>query len=883
MRKKGSTKTKFTVIIGYALVVGVLVFGLVALYNNLVDYSNKRIDNQDLSELLVVSNTLSLLYEIESDQNLMTPESAERYFQKYDSIVPVIHANLNELKETATDTLRVVKLDSIKLLVDRKKENLLEMAVLLDSIRQSPRITRTTESSYVPRELNREISDYLEGRNLNVPEGNRSDTSVVVGERKGFLNRMRDAITGRPDSTIVIESRSVVADQEFRLIVDTIINKVRYSETLDLERQRYFQQAFFERQEMISHTNRMLTMRIDDLLKGIEQEEMAKSVQLLIDKEEALSRSENTMHVASLAAVLIAVVFGVLFLIDINKSQRYRRQLEASNRRVTELLAARERLMLTISHDIKAPMSSILGYLELMIGGIGKKRENDESGIIDSDKLDSDKLDSNKVGKGEPQKVTEYLTNMQHSGQHVLQLVSTLLDYHKLESGTWQLKRSNVGLRVLIDETTRSFKPMAVLKGLEYRVENELPEAVDYYTDPYVTRQVMSNLISNAIKYTLEGTVAVVAREEERENGIHLVFTVSDTGLGMDSEEQQVIFQDFKQLDNTPGQAERVEGSGLGLAITKRFVETMEGDIQLESEKGVGSRFTIDLPIEPSRETTTLEGDEKDSSGASASISLSVLVVDDDPVQLKMTSEMLAAINMKGVTEQNPEKVLQLLEEQAFDVLLIDLQMPGTDGVTLVNRIRESGLNRAQELPIIALSARSDILESELQSLGFSGFLIKPFSSEQLYGKLLRLTGGYSHGYSHGKASMGSFTDDAPKQGEVVGVEALIHFVKEDKATSIEILQSFSEETTRHIASLKTAFVDKDAKAAGKIAHKILPLARMMGDESLIMKLEHLEKEEMLPPEGQQSVATLLEEQVKEAGRLIEEIEGHKDKEAGMQ
>ena len=881
-----------------------LVFGLVALYNNLVDYSNKRIDNQDLSELLVVSNTLSLLYEIESEQNLMTPESAERYFQKYDSIVPVIHANLNELKETATDTFRVVKLDSIEFLVDMKKENLLEMAVLLDSIRQSPRINRVTESSYVPRELNREISNYLEGRNLNVPEENRSDTSVVVGERKGFLNRMRDAITGRPDSTIVIESRSVVADQEFKLIVDTIINKVRYSETLDLERQRYFQQAFFERQEMISHTNRMLTMRIDDLLKGIEQEEMAKSVQLLIDKEEALSRSENTMHVASLAAVLIAVVFGVLFLIDINKSQRYRRQLEASNRRVTELLAAQERLMLTISHDIKAPMSSILGYLELMIGGIGKKesgfekedgiesdqsdrskKENDESGRIDSDKLDSDKVD-----KVEPQKVTEYLTNMQHSGQHVLQLVSTLLDYHKLESGTWQLKKSNVGLRGLIDETTRSFKPMAVLKGLEYRIENELPEAVDYYTDPYVTRQVISNLISNAIKYTLEGTVAVSAREEAREDGIHFVFTVSDTGPGMDSEEQQVIFQDFKQLDNIPDQTERVEGSGLGLAITKRFVETMEGGIHLESEKGVGSLFTIDLPIESAREVTTLEGDEKDSHVEGISPiqeeikirDLSVLVVDDDPVQLKMTSEMLAAMNVKGVTEQNPEKVLQLLQEQSFDILLVDLQMPGIDGLTLVNRIRESGLNRAQELPIIALSARSDILEAELQSLGFSGFLIKPFSSEQLYGKLLRYTGGYTHGYIHGKKSVGSFTDNAPKQGKVVGVEALIHFVKEDKATSIEILQSFSEETTRHIASLKTAFADNDAKAAGKTAHTILPLARMMGDESLILKLEHLEKEESLPPEDEQSVATLLEEQVRDAIRLIEEIEGRKDKEAGM-
>ena len=511
MRRKGSSQIKFTVIIGYVLVMGVMAFGLITLYNNLVDYSNKKINNQDLSELLVVSNTLSLLYEIESEQNLLTSESAEQYFRKYDSIVPIIKANLVELKEIAADTARVVKIDSIELLVEMKKENLLEMAVLLDSLRRSPRILRQSQSSYVPKELNREISDYLESRNLAMSDENRSDTSVVVGERKGFFNRMRDAITGRPDSTIVIENKSVMGDSEFKLIVDTIINKVRYSEKLDLERQRRFQEAFLARQEMISLTNRMLTGWIDDLLKEIEQ---------------------GTMRLATLVAVMIALVFGVLFLVDINKSQRYRRQLETSNRRISELLASRERLMLTISHDIKAPMSSILGYLELMDGQLVERMDRGFTERVGDDALTEE----------EKRKIREYLANMQRSGQHVLQLVSTLLDYHKLESGAWQMKRLNVNLKALVEETMLSFKPMATRKGLDYRVENELPAGLVCYADAYVLRQVMGNLISNAVKYTSRGSVDIVAREEVKEGVPHLVFRVADTGPGIDPDSQKVAW-----------------------------------------------------------------------------------------------------------------------------------------------------------------------------------------------------------------------------------------------------------------------------------------------------------------------------------------------------
>lgn len=289
------------------------------------------------------------------------------------------------------------------------------------------------------------------------------------------------------------------------------------------------------------------------------------------------------------------MLFATLFLVDINRSQRYRRQLEASNQRVTELLASRERMMLTISHDIKAPVSSILGYLELYMELL-KERAGKEATMLD-----------------DKPRIKEYVSNMQHSAQHVLQLASSLLDYHKLEAGVWQMQPSNINLYQLVEDIALSFRSIATQKKLDYRIDNKLPKDTVCYADAYVIRQVMGNIISNAIKYTSEGEVAIEVLEVVDENGqgrkgwgrgkepetaSRLLFKVRDTGLGISKEEQSQIFQDFKQLDHTG----HVEGSGLGLAITLGFVEQMNGTIRVESKKGAGSLFVIDLPLQPAKE-----------------------------------------------------------------------------------------------------------------------------------------------------------------------------------------------------------------------------------------------------------------------------------------
>jgi len=827
MGKKGSSRIKFVVIAGYILVLTVLVFGLFAIYRNLVIFSDNKIKNEDLSELLIVGNTLSKLYEIESDQNLFTAENAQQYFLKYDSIVPEINSHLESLKKLTNDTTRVAKLDTIKLLIGDKKENLQIVAILLDSIRKSPKITRQMESSYVPKELNREISDYLSSRNINTTNNIESDTTVVMGERRGLMDRVRNVFVASQDSTIVIESKSGMAKNEFKLVVDTIINKVRYSERVDLERQNQFQLAFILLQGEMSHTNRMLTARIDDLLKGIEQEELRKSLQLISDKDRALSSSQRTMLLVSSLAVLIALIFGILFLIDINKSQRYRRQLESSNKRISELLASREKLMLTISHDIKAPMSSILGHIELMNGRMDEEKRY------------------------------QSLSNMKNSGAHVLQLVSTLLDYHKIEGGTWQLNECNFNLQHLVRDTVMSFKPLAIQKGLKYSDRNSIPEELTVYSDPYVIRQILSNIISNAIKYTAKGEVKIAASAEAGDNGNRLIFSVSDTGEGIAIPDQEIIFHPFHRLDNGSYGDVPVEGTGLGLTITKGFVDQLEGVIHLNSEIEKGSEFIVELPLKPLSEgdNTSINdaGDESDLEN------VSVLVVDDDPTQLMMTKEMLLKKKMKCFTESVPGNVLSHINKGTFDILFIDIQMPQINGINLVGRLRT--INETKMIPIIALSARSDLTKAEIQSKGFTDFLAKPFTSHQLYEIVSRYVKVVEREQS-----------DQPISVNIHGVRALIDFVKEDRLSSFAILQSFIDETKESIHLLKIAFSQNEYKSASAITHKILPVFRMMGDRSLIDMLLHLEKEQPLTEKEEVGLLDMLKESVDEAVVLKNEI-----------
>lgn len=830
MKKNGVSKIKLSVILGYLLVVIVMIIGLITLYNNLVDYSNKKIRNEDMSELMIAGNTLSLLYEVESQQNLLTVESARQYYVTYDSVITIVNENLNRLKEFSDDNIRKLEIDSISILIERKSANLLDIASLLDSLSQSPEIISETESRYVPRELNNEISDYIESNYLNNQNTAQSDTIIIAGERKGFFDRIRDIFVANPDSTIIIENRSVVSDNEFRLILDTIVNEVRYSERLDLSKQREFHNALIERQETMSHNNRMLTSRIDELLKNIEQEEIRKSLLLISDREQTLSQSQNIMLIVSLLSIIIAIFFAVLFLVDINKSQRYRLQLELSNKRIMDLLDYREKLMLTISHDIKAPTSSVLGFIDLMTYEQDNKKNE------------------------------SYLQNMKISAEHVLQLVSKLLDYHKLDKGIWQLQESEFDLHTLIEETTSSFSPLAKKKGLTYIVKNQLPEKMFCYGDSYVLKQIFNNLISNSVKYTSKGEITIIATTVVSDDKNILIFTVSDTGDGIDIRDQKVIFNDFRQVGNNFDLNERKEGSGLGLAITKEFVKELDGEIHVTSALSEGSEFVVEIPLksmsDKNPEELTNINQDYDLEG------ISLLYVDDDPIQLKMLSEIALKKKMNCITESNPDNVLTHLQSKKFDILFIDIQLGRYSGFDLAERINKEVNNLSKEAPIVALSARSDISQSDIQSSSFTDILYKPFSIDRFY-EIITL---YVKGVNDNRQTIGNNTQISIEKGNLkpIGVSALYDFTKEDSKVSSEILKSFIKEARENTMILKDAFSNNDFVVAGKISHKMLPLFRMMENEKVVGIMEKLEKNYYLNEEDKEYLINAIECSVEE-------------------
>ena len=817
MDKEGASKAKLTVIIGYILVVIVLITGLSTLYRNLVEYSNKKINSDDLTEIVIVGNTLSLLYEIESEQNLLTPSSTLQYFIIYDSIIPEIEKNLLDLHILSLDSSRKDKLDSISLLIKYKRDNLNEVILLLDSIREAPQIVRETHSSFESKGSSREDSDYID-ESVNTQPDNKSDTTIISKERKGFFKRLRNVFVGTPDSTIVIENR----------IIDTVVNKVRYSERLDLSRQVELQAALVNRQIILSNTNRMLTARIDELLKDIEQEEIKKSIQLLEEKERTLSRSQKIIYIVSVIAIIISLLFAILFLIDINKSQRYRNQLEKSNQQISELLTSRQKLMLTISHDIKAPISSILGFIELLRDGINSSLSKE--------------------------KRIDYLQNMSSSANHVMQLVTTLLDFTKLQEGKWEFKNSNFNLHLLVNDITSSFSPIAQQKGLSYYIVNKLPVDKIYLGDPYVLRQIVSNLISNAIKYTNRGEIRITVKETKEV----FYFSISDTGIGIDLKEQESIFNEFKQVAQEHEFENKIGGSGLGLAITKRLVNELDGNIYLTSKKGVGSEFTIEIPLKnvSSAPITLSNSDIIESQNHKQ---ISAFVIEDDPIQLKMVTEMIRNKGMNCMAVTDSEEVVLHLRNNIFDIIFIDINLQSTSGIELIREIHETNKDLLKGIPIIALSAASDITKEELQSHGFTDFLPKPFTSEGLYGMINMHT------------NSGEIISEKNNETSL-GVISLIEYVKDDDEQSTEILQSFIDETTTSNKLLEEAFKQNDYISAQKVSHKMLPLIKMIGDIRVITMIEHLEKGHQLTKVMEGFIIVEIDKYVAEAQQLKEII-----------
>lgn len=408
----------------------------------------------------------------------------------------------------------------------------------------------------------------------------RRDTVVTQPKKKGFFRRLGEVfVPPKKDSAVQVQTVLEVATDTILDAynpVDSLHEKLRIAARQKKETNNIVQR----RKRNLQRLDHALTARIDSLLKGYEQETLLRA------REEAefqkAVRHRSAAIIASIAAgsVLLSVIFLIMIWRDITRSNRYRSQLEEANRFAEELLASREKLMLAITHDFKAPLGSIMGYADLL----------------------------SRLTVDERQRF--YLDNMKTSSEHLLKLVTDLLDFHRLDLNKAEINRVTFHPARLLEEVYVSFEPLTSAKGLSLKcdIDPELKGA--FISDPLRLRQIVNNLLSNAVKFTSEGGITLAAcfvpKGDVAFPGNHLKLSVIDTGKGMEPDDRERIFQEFTRLPGAQGE----EGFGLGLSIVRMLVQLLEGRIEVESKLGEGSTFTLRMPLYPVGGGGEVEGGE---------------------------------------------------------------------------------------------------------------------------------------------------------------------------------------------------------------------------------------------------------------------------------
>lgn len=633
----------------------------------------------------------------------------------------------------------------------------------------------------------------------------RRDTVVTQPKKKGFFRRLGEVfVPPRKDSAVQVQTTLEVA-------TDTVLDAYNPVDSLHAKlrtvaRQKKATNSVMQRRKRtLQRLDHALSARIDSLLKGYEQETLMRAREEAEYQKAVRHRSATIISGIAAGAVVLSVIFLVMIWRDVTRSNRYRHQLEEANRFAEELLASREKLMLAITHDFKAPLGSIMGYADLLsrLTVDGRQRF--------------------------------YLDNMKTSSEHLLKLVTDLLDFHRLDLNKAEINRVTFHPARLLEEIYVSFEPLTSAKGLSLKCEIDPELKGAFISDPLRLRQIVNNLLSNAVKFTSEGgitlTASFVPKGDSAFPGNHLKLSVIDTGKGMEPGDRERIFQEFTRLPGAQGE----EGFGLGLSIVRMLVQLLEGRIEVDSVLGKGSTFTLRVPLYPvalDNDTSALNEQPSDDSQTQIP-ALHILLIDDDRIQLTLTAAMLAQSGITSVTCLQLDELLEALRTDTFDVLLTDVQMPAMNGFDLLNLLRASNIPQAKTIPVVAVTARSDMKREEFLQHGFAGSLHKPFTVNELLTEIGVL-----------QADIAT-VDTAPSSA--LNFSALTAFSGDDPDAAKSILESFVVETRLNVDRLRQALETEDTDGIAAMGHKMLPLFTLLGASELVTLLKELEASRGVP------------------------------------
>ncbi len=646
----------------------------------------------------------------------------------------------------------------------------------------------------------------------------KKTTVEVLKTRRGFFRRLADAFKKEHAETLSVKQDSN------RAVIDSVTTPVNVAENVanileqidkkeKVETQDH-KQSINREMEELKMVSAKLALRSAKHLSDVHQREKDNMQEAIKKAMEARKHLLWQMELLAIVAFFAIVIMICFIWRDARKERIYRENLEAANEEIQRIMNQRERLLLTITHDIKAPAASISGFIDLM-----KDYVSNPQGL-------------------------ECLQNIKNSAAHLSHLVASLLDYHQLENGLMKVQPTSFSPAQLVAESVEGMKLRAEEKGLEISFECKMKGMEYFRADAFRIRQILDNLVSNAIKYTDRGSVTIQAQVSEILGKPTLTLSVKDTGKGMTDEEKQKVFQAFTRLKSAQG----IEGTGLGLSITQELVSLLGGEIILHSTLGKGSTFIVTIPIEPapveeSQEMAPSEvkhdpspdsaqDKEGQDSGSHQVTDIKkkpefanhkILILDDDKLQLQLLQEMLRRI--VGDTWQvfacnHVMDALTTLHNEQPALMLMDIEMPEMNGMDMIAHINHTNMM------VVAMTAHDTSILGQLLKAGFDDCLFKPFSME----KLSDILGIESQPQLDAQSETPFQPDSSSQQKSNPQLDALLAFAGGDEEAAKEILDTVKQELAAHLENLKEAIEEESLSTdrIGKAAHKLLPIATMM-------------------------------------------------------
>ena len=694
---------------------------------------------------------------------------------------------LDKMRELCEDSTQVRRIEAAKTILAEKNLQALSLGSVLGDL------TRTDS-------LLEEQIDEIAQKEKAAMRRTATTANAEKPKKKNIFKR----IFGKKD-----KQEEVAQQNQQVATTNNVLKRLQHLQSDIRERNDSLRQQMEEQADSLQMRNERLNREFIKLMHDFQQtasQQREDRLTLLADM-----RRQSMLFIILIALVALAtsITFFVFIRKDINRRYKERLKLMALNKEKNNLIEQKERMMMALSHELRSPLSAVMGYAELM------QDTNDTT-------------------------ISTARRNILRAARMMQGLLNSLLYYYRLSSGKDRVNETLFLPKSIADELESIFLLAAEEKGIDMHADFE-GENVLVSGDKERILQIGQNLMSNAVKFTEEGGVSLLVRYAEGT----LLLEVSDTGTGISQEEQNAIYEPFSRLAN----ADVKDGFGLGLSITRKLVALLNGDVSLESEVGKGTTFRVTLSLSLATDT------ENHQETFRFAKDMRLIAVDDDAVVLKLTQRQLGRVGLECDICQNAEELMERLRKREYDLLLTDIKMPGMNGYELLDLLRCSNIGNSKDIPVLAVTAHISRKEDELVKAGFAGCLYKPFSCDELYAAVRH-------------ALRGKRTQVKSDMDDMQAIDFTLLLANEENGR--DMLALLAEQTRKDMESLRRVHDSHDREALADLTHHLLPVWTMLRIDTCLQALRNAYRKD---PADWADVARYIDKVIATGEQLVAQAE----------